>query len=390
MSRLPFLGRLPIIGRLFRSDEFRSKRSDLVIFVTPMISDPTLAPNTDLLARADRIDRGFHERHGDPSPLAERDRARGKDEPRQAIGPTRPQPVGPLRAQTMQDDRGDASGSPVSSRVPPRPAPAPTRPARGEAASFGPASPSAQRRLLDGIDAPAQGSLPRNGAPPPPVAESVTIPATPIEWRPAKSRRRTAPQAPSHDEPATGDSTVLSLQVQLRHGAPQVVRIEDGCTIGKSPECDVVIKGMLVGRIQARIVARGNAWYLEDQGGIANTLVNGAPIETFGPLTANDEIEIGTAKLRVVAEPSSPAQAAADTAGDARRAPGRVCAGRRDGRRRVHHGPCWARRGTRFVRAGGTQRSPARSAARIPFPSCRRRPSTTESASNCARRCICV
>ncbi|WP_431018060.1 ATPase, T2SS/T4P/T4SS family [Burkholderia gladioli] len=105
---------------------------------------------------------------------------------------------------------------------------------------------------------------------------------------------------------------MLSLQVQLRHGAPQVVRIEDGCTIGKSPECDVVIKGMLVGRIQARIVARGNAWYLEDQGGIANTLVNGAPIETFGPLTANDEIEIGTAKLRVVAEPSSPAQAAAD------------------------------------------------------------------------------
>ncbi|MGX5874088.1 Flp pilus assembly complex ATPase component TadA, partial [Burkholderia gladioli] len=105
---------------------------------------------------------------------------------------------------------------------------------------------------------------------------------------------------------------VLSLQVQLRHGAPQVVRIEDGCTIGKSPACDVVIKGMLVGRIQARIVARGNAWYLEDQGGIANTLVNGAPIETFGPLTANDEIEIGTAKLRIVAEPSSPAQAAAD------------------------------------------------------------------------------
>ncbi|WP_186070166.1 type II and III secretion system protein family protein [Burkholderia gladioli] len=186
MSRLPFLGRLPIIGRLFRSDEFRSKRSDLVIFVTPMISDPTLAPNTDLLARADRIDRGFHQRHGDPSPLAERDRARGKDEARQAIGPTRPQPAGPLRAQAMQDDRGDASGSPVSSRVPPRQAPAPTRPARGEAASFGPASPSAQRRLLDGIDAPAQGSLPRNGAPPPPVAEPVTIPATPIEWHPAK------------------------------------------------------------------------------------------------------------------------------------------------------------------------------------------------------------
>ncbi len=48
---MPFLGQLPIIGQLFRSDSFRAKKSDLVIFVTPVISDPELAPNTDLLAR---------------------------------------------------------------------------------------------------------------------------------------------------------------------------------------------------------------------------------------------------------------------------------------------------------------------------------------------------
>ena len=38
---------------------FRAKKSDLVIFVTPLISDPDLAPNTDLLARADRMDQAL-------------------------------------------------------------------------------------------------------------------------------------------------------------------------------------------------------------------------------------------------------------------------------------------------------------------------------------------
>ncbi|MFC0399674.1 type II and III secretion system protein family protein [Paraburkholderia rhizosphaerae] len=66
---MPFLAGLPIIGQLFRSDKFRSKKSDLVIFVTPLISDPTLAPNTALLARADEGARLYRDRFGDPSPL---------------------------------------------------------------------------------------------------------------------------------------------------------------------------------------------------------------------------------------------------------------------------------------------------------------------------------
>jgi pilus assembly protein CpaC len=66
---MPFLGQLPIIGQLFRSDSFRAKKSDLVIFVTPVISDPALDPNTGLLARADRIDQGFRNAYGHPNPL---------------------------------------------------------------------------------------------------------------------------------------------------------------------------------------------------------------------------------------------------------------------------------------------------------------------------------
>lgn len=66
---MPFLGGLPIIGHLFRSDAFRAKKSDLVIFVTPVISDPALAPNTGLLARADMLDDKYRNAYGNPSPL---------------------------------------------------------------------------------------------------------------------------------------------------------------------------------------------------------------------------------------------------------------------------------------------------------------------------------
>ena len=72
-SKLPFLGQIPILGRLFRSDDFRAKKSDLVIFVTPLISDPSQPgqePNAGLMSRASQIDENYRSRYGDPSPLS--------------------------------------------------------------------------------------------------------------------------------------------------------------------------------------------------------------------------------------------------------------------------------------------------------------------------------
>ncbi|MDN7452307.1 ATPase, T2SS/T4P/T4SS family [Burkholderia cenocepacia] len=98
---------------------------------------------------------------------------------------------------------------------------------------------------------------------------------------------------------------MLKLEVQGRKEAPQTVLVEHACSIGKAADCDVVVKGMLVGKLQARIVARDNAWYLEDQGGIAATLVNGDPVTTYGPLTTADEIEIGTTTIKVLSATQS-------------------------------------------------------------------------------------
>ncbi|MDQ7978475.1 pilus assembly protein N-terminal domain-containing protein [Paraburkholderia sp. SARCC-3016] len=104
---MPFLAQLPIIGQLFRSDSFRSKKSDLVIFVTPLISDPTRAPNTDLLARSDKGASLYREHFGNPSPLGD------------AAGPA-PAPAVP---NTHGDGRAPLSIMPGAPDVAPAPAP---------------------------------------------------------------------------------------------------------------------------------------------------------------------------------------------------------------------------------------------------------------------------
>lgn len=93
---------------------------------------------------------------------------------------------------------------------------------------------------------------------------------------------------------------MLNLQIHTRHAAARPLQVEQGCTIGKDASCDIVVKGLLVGKLQARVVREHNAYYIEDQGGIAATLVNGSAITRYGPLTEADQIEIGTTTIRIV------------------------------------------------------------------------------------------
>lgn len=53
ITRIPGIGDLPIIGRLFRSDSFTSGRTDMVILVTPMVIDATSSVNQE------RIEKGL-------------------------------------------------------------------------------------------------------------------------------------------------------------------------------------------------------------------------------------------------------------------------------------------------------------------------------------------
>jgi pilus assembly protein CpaF len=107
---------------------------------------------------------------------------------------------------------------------------------------------------------------------------------------------------------------MLNLQVHARNAPVQTFLVGQSCTIGKDAGCDIVVKGMLVGKFHARIVQEHNAYYIEDQGGIAATLVNGSPITRYGPLTEVDQIEIGTTTLKVARAAASQAVHAAPSA----------------------------------------------------------------------------
>jgi pilus assembly protein CpaF len=93
---------------------------------------------------------------------------------------------------------------------------------------------------------------------------------------------------------------MLNLQVHVRNTPIRTLQVERGCTIGKDASCDIIVKGMLIGKLQARIVREHSAYYIEDQGGIAATLVNGSAITRYGPLTEADQIEIGMATIKIV------------------------------------------------------------------------------------------
>ncbi|WP_269532035.1 type II and III secretion system protein family protein [Chitinimonas sp. BJYL2] len=55
ITRVPGLGSLPILGHLFKSDNFRNSRTDLVILVTPTVVDPNSTLNRERLERSDNL-----------------------------------------------------------------------------------------------------------------------------------------------------------------------------------------------------------------------------------------------------------------------------------------------------------------------------------------------
>ncbi len=59
ISGLVGLSRIPILGSLFRSSNFRNSRTDLVVFITPYIYDPESDVNRQSLSRAAQLRREF-------------------------------------------------------------------------------------------------------------------------------------------------------------------------------------------------------------------------------------------------------------------------------------------------------------------------------------------
>ncbi|RRR66842.1 MAG: FHA domain-containing protein [Candidatus Viridilinea halotolerans] len=70
-------------------------------------------------------------------------------------------------------------------------------------------------------------------------------------------------------------------------------------TVGRDPKCTLAVEHHLVSRRHARIVAEGQQWVLEDTNSSNGTFLNSRSIMRM-PLSLNDLIEIGPARLTVV------------------------------------------------------------------------------------------
>jgi len=63
-DKFPILGEIPILGRLFRSDQFRANQTDLVVFVTPRIVGPDSPENAGRIEQGRQIRESFEDEFG--------------------------------------------------------------------------------------------------------------------------------------------------------------------------------------------------------------------------------------------------------------------------------------------------------------------------------------
>lgn len=94
-------------------------------------------------------------------------------------------------------------------------------------------------------------------------------------------------------EPAAG----AAILVLLEDGrAVDTYRLGPTTTIGRLPECDVVVPDPAASRSHARIVRRGGVWLIEDLGSTNGTYVNDEPV-TERALEDGDRITVGATVL---------------------------------------------------------------------------------------------
>jgi pSer/pThr/pTyr-binding forkhead associated (FHA) protein len=74
----------------------------------------------------------------------------------------------------------------------------------------------------------------------------------------------------------------------------------DRTTIGRSPDCSVVLDDVTVSRRHAVLVERDSRWFVEDQGSLNGTFVNRRRVES-AELSDGDEIQIGKYRLTFLA-----------------------------------------------------------------------------------------
>ena len=123
-----------------------------------------------------------------------------------------------------------------------------------------------------------------------PLQGETTLSLTPVEAEDDASEEFPFP----HDELQPGQALLL---VKRGPNAGSTFLLEnEQTTTGRRPESDVFLDDVTVSRSHARIERRGDSFFVQDDGSLNGTYVNGERVEET-KLASGDEIQIGMFKL---------------------------------------------------------------------------------------------
>lgn len=114
---------------------------------------------------------------------------------------------------------------------------------------------------------------------------------------------------------------MFRIEYQAGKGEKKTLSCEiDSCTVGKSDDNLIVLRGWSVGKRHATLHKKPKGFFVEDHGAMGATQVNGKDIAgEYGPLSATDVIKIGDNIIKLIFDDASeqdilPAAPAASTA----------------------------------------------------------------------------
>ena len=96
--------------------------------------------------------------------------------------------------------------------------------------------------------------------------------------------------------PPTGPTSVV---VHPPEGKARTVKVGPSMTIGRAPECELLIDDTYASSQHARIFGKNGTWYVEDLGSTNGTFVNDQKLAAPAMVQPGDKIRVGTTVLEL-------------------------------------------------------------------------------------------
>ena len=90
-----------------------------------------------------------------------------------------------------------------------------------------------------------------------------------------------------------------AVVVHPADGKPRSVKLGPSMTIGRAPECELLIDDTYASSQHARLFGKNGSWYVEDLGSTNGTYVNDQKLAAPAMVQPGDKIRIGTTTLEL-------------------------------------------------------------------------------------------